>query len=118
MPDRAATCSRKGLLPLRFREKNAAHLSKVSALPTHDELLELSPAPQTLSDAEDDEQKGAFCSLISTMFYAQQSTVVYLLLRLETQYPVQLEVPENLLDRLERFKMALETTTISNQPAV
>lgn len=47
----------------------------------------------------------------------EKSTVVSRLLRLESQDPVDMAVPEDLLARLYRLETALRTTMLSTQPA-
>lgn len=81
-------------------------------------MFEFSPALSNLTEDEDDEQKAALRTLIRTVWDARQITVVDRLLRLETEDPVQLEVPEDLLARLERFETAFRSTMLSNQPTI
>lgn len=87
--------------------------------PTYeDHEPELPPAPQILTETEDDEQNAVIRFLVRAVCDARNRHVVYLLILLETQDPVQLKVPEDLLSGLERFETALQTTKLSNQPTI
>lgn len=101
----AGTCSKTTLLPPRSLESNAAHL------PGAPDIFRPEDAPYFLytGDAyiKGRSLHGKSARFVSSVYDARHQPVVDHLGRLDLEPPVQIEVPKDLLARLDRLKSLL-----------